>query len=155
MRAPGLVATMLAAMPQEHERGLGGWQAEWMMLPELVRVTAGAARAVADALETLEVDPDRMRANLEAGRGLPLAEAVTMALAGSMGKREAHATVEAAVTRAAAGGLSLADALVADPEVTRRMTREEIDRRLDAASYLGDARTFVERVLARVAGVVK
>ena len=38
VRAPGLVATMLSAMPQEHERGLGGWQAEWDALPELVGV---------------------------------------------------------------------------------------------------------------------
>ena len=36
VRAPGLVSTMLAAMPQEHERGLGGWQAEWDTLPELI-----------------------------------------------------------------------------------------------------------------------
>ena len=44
---PGLVATMLSAMPQEHERGLGGWQAEWDVLPELVRVTASAATSTA------------------------------------------------------------------------------------------------------------
>ena len=33
VRAPGLVATILSAMPQEHERGLGGWQAEWDTIP--------------------------------------------------------------------------------------------------------------------------
>jgi 3-carboxy-cis,cis-muconate cycloisomerase len=153
VRAPGLVATMLTAMPQEHERGLGGWQAEWIVLPELVLVTAGAARAVADALATLQVHPDRMRANLDATRGLALAEAVTMALAASMGKREAHARVEEASRRATAGGSSLADALAADPEVARHMTRDEIAHRLEPASYLGEARTFVERVLARAAHV--
>jgi len=154
VRAPGLVATMLAAMPQEHERGLGGWQAEWTVLPELVLVTAGASRAVADALVTLQVNPTRMRANLDATRGLALAEAVTMALAGSMGKREAHARVEEASRRAIAGRLSLAEALAGDAEVARYMTRDEIDRRLQPESYLGEARTFVERVLARVAGAV-
>ena len=154
VRAPGLVATMLAAMPQEHERGLGGWQAEWMVLPELVLVTAGGADAVATALETLRVNPDRMRANLDATRGLVLAEAVTMTLAGGIGKQRAHERVEAASRRAAVEGLSLADALAADPEVARHMTRDEIDRRLDPASYLGEARTFAERVLARVDGVV-
>jgi 3-carboxy-cis,cis-muconate cycloisomerase len=154
VRAPGLVATMLAAMPQEHERGLGGWQAEWEVLPELVIVAAGAAGAVAAALETLRVNPERMRANLDATRGLALAEAVTMTLASGMGKRHAHERVEAASRRAVAEGLSLTDALAADPEVARHMTRDEIDRRLDPASYLGEARTFVERVLARVDGVV-
>src|SRR5207344_380448 len=42
MRAPGLAATMLSSMPQEHERGLGGWQAEWATLPELVSIAHGA-----------------------------------------------------------------------------------------------------------------
>src|SRR6185436_21187256 len=56
VRAPGLVATMLAAMPQEHERGVGGWQAEWATLPELVLLTAGSARSIATVLESLKVD---------------------------------------------------------------------------------------------------
>ena len=43
LRAPGLVATMLGAMVQEHERGLGGWQAEWDTLRDLVLVTRMAA----------------------------------------------------------------------------------------------------------------
>ena len=60
VRAPGLVATMLSAMPQEHERGLGGWQAEWDALPGAGRVSsADAARAVAEALEGLVVDAER------------------------------------------------------------------------------------------------
>jgi 3-carboxy-cis,cis-muconate cycloisomerase len=124
------------------------------VLPELVLVTAGAARALADALATLRVYPERMQANLDATRGLALAEAVAMTLAGSMGKRDAHARVEEASRRAAAEGLSLAEALAADPEVGRHMTRDEIERRLDPALYLGEARTFVERVLARVSGAV-
>jgi 3-carboxy-cis,cis-muconate cycloisomerase len=95
-----------------------------------------------------------MRANLDATRGLALAEAVTMTLAAGIGKQQAHERVEAASRRAAVEGLSLADALAADPEVARHMTRDEIDRRLDPASYLGEARTFAERVLARVDGVV-
>jgi 3-carboxy-cis,cis-muconate cycloisomerase len=63
-RAPGLVATMLAAMEQEHERAAGGWQAEWGTLSELLALTGSAAAWVRDLLEHLEVDPERMRANL-------------------------------------------------------------------------------------------
>ncbi len=33
--APNLVATILAAQVQEHERALGGWQAEWPTFPAL------------------------------------------------------------------------------------------------------------------------
>ena len=94
-RAPGLVATMLAAMVQEHERGLGGWQVEWDTLPDLVITAASGARAAADALDGLQVDTDRMRANAEASGGLLLAESIAMTLAESIGKHDAHATVAA------------------------------------------------------------
>jgi 3-carboxy-cis,cis-muconate cycloisomerase len=67
VRAPQLAATLLAAMPQAHERGLGDWQAELATWPALVVATAGAARALADAAEEgLVVDAARMRANLAA-----------------------------------------------------------------------------------------
>jgi 3-carboxy-cis,cis-muconate cycloisomerase len=153
-RAPGLVASILAAMPQEHERGLGGWQVEWAAVPELIRMTAGASRAVADALETLTIDERRMRANLDSTRGLALAEAISMSLAAHMGRSEAHVLVNAASRRVRTDGISLAQALAADPAVTRWMTLEQIEQRLAPESYLGEARTFVERVLARVGGSV-
>jgi 3-carboxy-cis,cis-muconate cycloisomerase len=150
LRAPGLVATMLAAMPQEHERGLGGWPAEWEVLPELLLVTAGAARALAGALDTLRIDPARMRSNLDVTGGLIFAEAVTMTLARRIGKAEAHRRVEEASRRAVRERVTLGDALAADPEVARHLTRDEIDRHLTPEAYLGAARTFVERVLARL-----
>jgi 3-carboxy-cis,cis-muconate cycloisomerase len=148
-RAPGLVATVLGAMVQEHERGLGGWQAEWDALPDLVVVTAGGAKALADALDGLVVDPDRMRANVDATGGMLLAEAVAMALAAPLGKSEAHACVEAACRRAADDGRSLADVLAADPVVARHLDRADIERHLAPEHYLGAARVFIDRVLAR------
>ncbi|MFN9980805.1 MAG: lyase family protein, partial [bacterium] len=81
LRNPVLVATVLCAMAQEHERAAGGWQAEWETLPELVAVAAGGARSLADSLESLVIDTGRMRANLELTRGLISAEAVAMRLA--------------------------------------------------------------------------
>ena len=149
VRAPGLVATMLAAMNQEHERGLGGWQAEWETLPELILVAAAGARALADALDGLVVDAARMRANIDAAGGVLLAEAIVMALAEPLGRGEAHARVEAAVRRATAERRSLADILGEDPIVTRHLDREDIARRLAPDCYLGAAHAFVERVLAR------
>ena len=151
-RAPALVASILAAMPQEHERGLGGWQVEWTAVPELIRVTAGASRAIADALETLRIDKARMRANLDATGGLALAEAISVSLAAHMERSEAHALVALASQRARTERISLATALAADPAVTKWLTRADIDRCLAPESYLGQARRFVERVLARVAG---
>ena len=65
-RIPGLVATMLGAMAQEHERAAGAWQAEWGTLSELLRLTGSAAAWSRDLLEGLEVDSQRMRLNAEA-----------------------------------------------------------------------------------------
>ena len=148
VRVPGLVASMLAGMPQEHERGLGGWHAEWDVLPEIVLLTAGAARSVADALEDLVIDAARMRRNLEMTRGLAQSEAVAMTLGRDLGKHEAHALVEAASRRAAAEQRPLAEVLAEDASVTRVMTPDAIEHCLSPEAYLGVADAFVDRILA-------
>ncbi|MBO9544996.1 3-carboxy-cis,cis-muconate cycloisomerase [Caulobacter sp.] len=68
IRAPHLAATITAALPQQHERGLGGWQAEAPVLADLFQLTHGALAAMAPAVEGLEVDTDRMAANLAAAQ---------------------------------------------------------------------------------------
>jgi 3-carboxy-cis,cis-muconate cycloisomerase len=149
VRAPGLVATMLAAMPQEHERGLGGWQAEWATLPELVLLTAGSARAIATVVESLQIDETRMRANLESTDGLIVSEAVAMALAAHIGRSEAHRIVELAARRTRDGGCTLIEALAADPAVTRHLSREDLERHLSHEPYVAAARALVERVVGK------
>jgi 3-carboxy-cis,cis-muconate cycloisomerase len=63
-RTPGLVATALAAMEQEHERAAGAWQAEWGTYTELLRLTGSATAWARELLENLIVHPDFMQANL-------------------------------------------------------------------------------------------
>ena len=64
-RVPGLVASILAAMEQEHERAAGAWQAEWGVHLELLGLVGSAAAWSRELLENLIVDPERMRANLD------------------------------------------------------------------------------------------
>jgi 3-carboxy-cis,cis-muconate cycloisomerase len=149
VRAPGLVATMLAGMPQEHERGLGGWQAEWATLPELVLLTAGSSRAIATVVESLQIDEARMRSNLESTDGLIMSETVAMALAAYVGRTEAHGIVELAARRARDGGCTLIDALAADPVVARYLTREDLERHVSPEPYVAAARALVERVVGK------
>jgi 3-carboxy-cis,cis-muconate cycloisomerase len=151
VRAPGLVATMLSAMPQEHERGLGGWQAEWDVLPDLVRLTASAAMSAADLVERLIVRPEAMEASLQITQGLVMAEAVVMALAAHVGKAQAHGLVDRAARRAVDDGTSLADALAEDPEIARWLDRGAIADALRPEDYLGVSAQFVARVLAATA----
>jgi 3-carboxy-cis,cis-muconate cycloisomerase len=148
VRAPGLVATMLAAMVQEHERGLGGWHAEWETLPELAVLAAGALRQTAETVEGLEVERARMRANLGLTRGLVMAEAVQMALGARLGRQQAHELVERASRRAVAEGRSLGEVLAEEPTVAAALPSAELERLLDPSNYLGVAAAFVDRALA-------
>lgn len=80
MRTPNLAATILIALPQEHERGLGGWQIEAPVLAELYQLTHGALTALVTVVEGLEVDSDRMFANLKAaGVGFDVGESLALA----------------------------------------------------------------------------
>jgi len=63
-RAPGLVATLLAAMAHEHERAAGAWHAEWLPQRDLLVATGSAAAWLRDCLEHLVVHAEAMRANL-------------------------------------------------------------------------------------------
>jgi 3-carboxy-cis,cis-muconate cycloisomerase len=147
-RVPNLVATLLA-MPQEQERGLGGWHAEWETLPEIFLLASGALRHMADAIAGLTLDTGRMRANIEATRGLIMAEAVTMALADRIGKHEAHKLVESACQRAVVERAHLRDVLARDSAVAVQLSAEMLDRLFAPEGYLGMAERFVQRVLAR------
>ena len=149
LRAPGLVATLLHALPQEHERGIAGWQAEWETLPDLLALSAGAARTLAEALEGLEVRTDRMRENLAATHGLIHAEALAMRLAERHGKAEAHARVEAACRRALHEDRDLLEVLKEDPETLRDLDPAQLERTLAPEAEIGMARILVERALAR------
>jgi 3-carboxy-cis,cis-muconate cycloisomerase len=88
-RTPGLVATALAAMEQEHERAAGAWQAEWGTYTELLRLTGSATAWARELLENLIVHPDLMQANLA---GAPTGDQPIPAGAGELVDRalEAH-----------------------------------------------------------------
>jgi 3-carboxy-cis,cis-muconate cycloisomerase len=131
-QGPGLAATLLGAMAHEHERAAGSWHAEWRPLGELLRSTGSAVAWLRESLEGLEVDPERMRANLELTGGRLMAERVAMALDGS----DAHERV-AEATRSEDFRAAVA-ALLGD---------QEAEDLLDPAGYLGSAGIFVDRAL--------
>ena len=138
-RAPGLAATLLAAMDQEHERGLGGWHSEWETLPELFRLASAALEAGLYVAEHGRFDVERMRVNLEATSGLVMAEAVSMALAAKLGKAAAHQAVGRAARRAVTEKLHLRAVLAADPDIAAHLDDTELDRLFAAENHLGAA----------------
>lgn len=146
--APHLAATILAAEIQEHERSAGAWAAEWPVFPALALVTSGALSSVVDIAEGLDVDPERMRANLDATHGLIMAEAVAMKLAEKIGKADAHALIENASRKAASGKRHLKDILLADANVTATIKASEIEKLFEPMTYQGVAQLFIDRLLA-------
>jgi 3-carboxy-cis,cis-muconate cycloisomerase len=138
-------------MVQEQERGLGGWQAEWETLPEIVSLSAGALHHLSEMLPTLHVDAKRMLNNLDATHGLVFAEAVTIALGERMGKAPAHMLVELACKKARLENRHLKDALREEPSLHRdHLTPADLEGLFDVRNYLGSADEFISRVLAEV-----
>jgi 3-carboxy-cis,cis-muconate cycloisomerase len=148
-RVRGEASILLGAMAQEHERAAGAWQAEWEALGGALAYTGGAAAAVRDVLEGLEVRPERMRKNLDMTGGLVLAEPVSMALRERVGRSEAHHLVEAASRRALEAGRPFREELLDDDAIRSELSQEEIDRALDVDGYASEAAALVERALKR------
>ena len=147
-QVPGLLAGLYGGMALEHERGLGGWQAEWQSLPMLCKLTAGALAQMREIAEGLEVDAKRMRRNLAITDGLIMAEAASLGLARFIGKAAAHAIVEAASKQAVAEKRSLRDVLAAMPEVKKHLDARALDKLFDPAGYTGMSDAFIRRSLA-------
>ncbi len=146
-RVPALVSTMLSAMPQEDERGLGNWQAEWETLPEIFRLTAGALHHMVTLIPHLEIDAARMRQNLEATHGLIFAEAVTIALSARIGKSSARKLIEAAIERSRQSRKYFRDVLAQEQAITEHLSAAELDRLFAPENYLGSAEEFADRVI--------
>jgi 3-carboxy-cis,cis-muconate cycloisomerase len=150
--APNLTATILAAQVQEHERALGGWQAEWQTFPALCLVTSGALHAIVEIAEGVEIDSERMRNNLAATRGQIMTEAVHFALAGKLGRPEAHRIVEEAIRKASSSKRDLQDVLGEDDRVKRCLSIGELARLFEPMAYQGVAQTFIERIVVSLQG---
>jgi 3-carboxy-cis,cis-muconate cycloisomerase len=147
-RVPGLVATFLSTMVQEHERGLGDWQAEWPTVAAVIQATGSACAAMAEVAGGLSVDPARMRANIDATRGVIFAERAMMLLGAKLGRDVAHKVLEEATRNAITQGRHLAEVLAEMPEVARHLDRAALSRLEAPEEYLGAAEAFRKNLLS-------
>jgi 3-carboxy-cis,cis-muconate cycloisomerase len=152
-RAPGLLAGLAAAAEQEHQRAAGAWHAEWEPLADLLALTGSAASWSVALLSGLHVDSERMAANLDAARGLPMAEHLTAVLAPALGRPAAHDLIARASREAVASDRALADVLLGTPEFAgpiraAGLTELQVADALEPSAYLGAAVTFVAAALA-------
>jgi 3-carboxy-cis,cis-muconate cycloisomerase len=123
-------------MVQEHERGAGGWQAEWATIARVIEDTGLALASMTEVAEGLSVDVSRMRANIEATGGVIFAERAMMLLGPKMGRDAAHKLLEEATRHA-----KLAEVLA------KSLSPEEIQDLNVPESYLGSAEIFRRQLL--------
>jgi len=146
-RLPGLTATAIASLVQEHERSVGGWLTAWPTLADALQSTGAAAAAMRDVASRLIVDPARMRANLDATNGAVSAERATMLAARTLGRDTAHRLVREAL-RAGQSGQRLSAIVRATPALANAMSDRDLQSLDDPTAYLGEAETLRQRLLA-------
>jgi 3-carboxy-cis,cis-muconate cycloisomerase len=146
------VAALLEAAVADHERSTGPWQIEWIALPEIFLLSSGALAQTRDLVSGLQVDAKQMRANLDLTHGNIVSEAVMMGLGPHLGRQRAHDLVYDVCRRTATTGEPLAGLLAQDAEISKHVSRAELDRMCDPANYLGLAGEMVDRVLAAEKG---
>ena len=147
-RVPHQVGGLLAAMAQQHERGLGNWQAELAEWPGLFLSAHGALSALAEAAAGLNVDTDRMRRNIDALNGLVFAEAAAMLLARHLGKSRAQALLETLSRQVVATGRPLL-ALTQEAVAASAELHADIDAAELVAAFDADAVARRASALAR------
>ena len=143
-------AALMDAMVADHERSTGPWEIEWIALPESFCLLAGALKQARAVVSGLEVDAERMRANLDMTNGLVMSEAVMMGLGPYLGREYAHDLVYDICREALRQNRPLLDLLAETPDIAKHLNREELAKLCDPANYLGQSGVMVDRVLSRL-----
>lgn len=146
--AQAYAEVLTRSMAQEHERAAGAWHAEWQSLTGALAFTGGAAAWLCDVMNGLEVHPEHMRHNLDATHGLVMAERITLLLSERMGRDEAHGLVRSLSWLATGENRTLRESLLADGDVRRHVSVEEIESAMEPATYLGSTHAFIDRALS-------
>jgi 3-carboxy-cis,cis-muconate cycloisomerase len=141
-------AALLDAMVEDHERATGPWEIEWIVLPEIFSLAAGALAQTLFVLTGLQVDEKKMRSNLDLTKGLIVSEAVMMGLGPHLGRQYAHDLVYDICRKVVATGRPLVELLAENDEISKHLDRAALARLCDPANYLGEAGVMVDRVLA-------
>jgi adenylosuccinate lyase len=135
LRADALVG--LENMALWHERDISHSSAERFVFERAIGVAAYATRTLGDVLDGLEVDADRMRANLDLLGGMVYSEALLLAMIAKGADRQAaYRLVQGAAKQAWRGEASFGDALRADPAVAEWLDADEIARAMDLEHHL-------------------
>ena len=142
-----LAAALLEAMVEDHERATGPWEIEWIALPEIFMLSAGALAQTRFVVEGLQVNEKRMRDNIGITKGLLMSEAVMMGLGAAIGRNRAHDVVYDICREVVKTSRPLVDLLAENKEISKHANRKQLEKMVDPTNYLGVAGEMVDRVL--------
>jgi adenylosuccinate lyase len=147
----GYAVAGLEDMALWHERDISNSSVERIILPDATATLDFMLQRMAGLVETLRVFPDRMRANLELTRGLAFSGSLLLALTRKdLTREEAYALVQGHAMDTWEKGGDYRDRVLADPRITERLTKEEIDRAFSLEEALRHVDTIFERTLRAV-----
>ena len=134
-------------MPQEHERGLGGWQAEWTILPDLFLEASRATNSMVEVAEGLEVDTAKMLRNLEATNEVVFSERLSAALLPKLGRTEAQELVAQLVEVSVGKSRKLSEVASDHSTVQSCLSSGLIEDGFDVNKALGSSAEWMDRLL--------
>ncbi|WP_030566704.1 class-II fumarase/aspartase family protein [Streptomyces aureocirculatus] len=147
LQVPALAGALTQCLVTEDERSAGVWHAEWLLLRECLRLVGGAAHTATELTEGLQVDPARMRANLDLTGSRLVSERIAARLAPHVGKAAAKHLLTEATSAAARTGRPLAETLAELPALADHFDAAELAALCDPTAYPGAAGPLVNRAL--------
>ncbi|MEW1720653.1 3-carboxy-cis,cis-muconate cycloisomerase [Streptomyces sp. NPDC093109] len=148
LQVPALSAGLLQCLLAEDERSGGGWQAEWLLLRECLRLAGGAAHTAVALAEGLRVDEARMARNLGLTGSQVVSERLAAHLAPVLGKAAAKELLTLASARATAEARPLDEVLAELPGAAHLRERGTLKELCDPAGYPGAGGELVDAALS-------
>jgi adenylosuccinate lyase len=142
-------AHMAENLVHSHERDGRSWKGEWLIIPDATLATGKSLALLKTLLKDLQVNKNRMLANILATNGLVHAEAVMLMLAKTLGKQSAHQLIYEVSLKAQTEGLHFKQAISEHQQISVLLTREEIDSLFDLEQSTGMCANMVDQVISQ------
>jgi adenylosuccinate lyase len=145
----GYATAALENLALWHERDISNSSVERVVIPDACIAVDFMLHRFANLVETLRVHPERMRENLESSRGLVFSGTLLLALAGKgLSRDEAYRLVQRHAMDTWERGGAFKDRILADPEIGRVLSKEEVERAFELEAAL----RHVDAIFARTLG---
>jgi len=143
-------AHMTENLVHSHERDGRSWKGEWIIIPDAALATGKSLDLLKLLLGDLQVNRERMRANIMATNGFVHAEAVMLTLAKTLGKQSAHQLVYDVTLQAQSEGLHFKQALINNQQICAILNNDQIAALFDLEQSTGVCAEMVDQVIAQI-----